>query len=255
MVLSKYQNERMSNLVQEGEYHMSIYGYTRISTKKQNIERQVRNILAVHSDAIIVREVYTGTKFQGRKELDKILKLVKPTDTIVFDSVSRMSRNAEEGYAEYEKLFRRNITLEFLKEPHINTEVYKKALSGTVAMTGTNADYILEGVNKYLLALAKEQIQIAFNQAEKEVQDLHQRTREGIETARLNGKQIGGVTGKKLTTKKSIEAKEVILKNSKDFNGANTDIEVMKIAVISRNSYYKYKRELVEELKAKEGII
>ena len=255
MVLSKYQNERTSNLVQKGEYHMSIYGYTRISTKKQNIERQVRNILAVHPDAIIVREVYTGTKFQGRKELDKILKLVKPTDTIVFDSVSRMSRNAEEGYAEYEKLFRRNITLEFLKEPHINTEVYKKALSGTVAMTGTNADYILEGVNKYLLALAKEQIQIAFNQAEKEVQDLHQRTREGIETARLNGKQIGGVTGKKLTTKKSVEAKEVILKNSKDFNGANTDIEVMKIAGISRNSYYKYNRELVEELKAKEGII
>ena len=255
MVLSKYQNERTSNLVQKGENHMSIYGYTRISTKKQNIERQVRNILAVHPDAIIVREVYTGTKFQGRKELDKILKLVKPTDTIVFDSVSRMSRNAEEGYAEYEKLFRRNITLEFLKEPHINTEVYKKALSGTVAMTGTNADYILEGVNKYLLALAKEQIQIAFNQAEKEVQDLHQRTREGIETARLNGKQIGGVTGKKLTTKKSVEAKEVILKNSKDFNGANTDIEVMKIAGISRNSYYKYNRELVEELKAKEGII
>ena len=67
MVLSKYQNERTSNLVRKGEYHMSIYGYTRISTKKQNIERQVRNILAVHPDAIIVREVYTGTKFQGRK--------------------------------------------------------------------------------------------------------------------------------------------------------------------------------------------
>ena len=56
-----------------GKSDMSIYGYCRISTKKQNIERQVRNILAVHPDAIIVREVYTGTKFQGRKELDKIL--------------------------------------------------------------------------------------------------------------------------------------------------------------------------------------
>ena len=253
MVLSKYQNERTSNLVRKGENNMSVYGYARISTKKQNIERQVRNILAVHPDAIIIREVYTGTKFQGRKELDKILKKVKSTDTVVFDSVSRMSRNAEEGFAEYEKLFRRNVTLEFLKEPHINTEVYKKALSGTVSMTGTNADYILEGVNKYLLALAKEQIQIAFNQAEKEVQDLHQRTREGIETARLNGKQIGGVTGKKLITKKSIESKEIILKNSKDFNGINTDIEVMKIAGISRNSYYKYKKELVEELNVKEA--
>ena len=39
-------------------------------------------------------------------------------------------------------------------------------------------------------ALAKEQIRLAFEQAEKEVQDLHQRTAEGIETARLAGKQM-----------------------------------------------------------------
>ena len=81
---------------------MKVYGYCRISTNKQNIERQVRNILAVHPDAAIVREVFTGTKFQGRKELDKILRQVKPGDMIVFDSVSRMSRDAEEGFREYE---------------------------------------------------------------------------------------------------------------------------------------------------------
>ena len=227
---------------------MSIYGYCRISTKKQNIERQVRNILAVHPDAIIVREVYTGTKFQGRKELDKILKIAKPTDTIVFDSVSRMSRSAEEGYIEYEKLFCRNITLEFLKEPHINTEVYKKALSGTVAMTGTNADYILEGVNKYLMALAKEQIRLAFEQSEKEVQDLHQRTKEGIETARLNGKQIGQKPGTKLVTKQSIEAKKKIQQYSQEFGGTLSDVDCMKLIGLARNTYYKYKRELKEEM-------
>lgn len=77
---------------------MKLYGYCRISTRKQNIERQVRNILAVFPDAIIVREIYTGTKFQGRKELEKLLKIVRTGDTIVFDSVSRMSRNAEEGF-------------------------------------------------------------------------------------------------------------------------------------------------------------
>ena len=38
--------------------------------------------------------------------------------------------------------------------------------------------------------------------------------------------------------------KEIILKNSKDFNGNNSDDEVMKICGISRGSYYKYKREL-----------
>ena len=62
-------------------------------------------------------------------------------------------------------------------------------------MTGTNVDFILEGVNKYLMSLAKEQIRLAFEQSEKEVQDLHQRTKEGIETARLNGKQIGQKQG------------------------------------------------------------
>lgn len=61
------------------------------------MERQVRNILAVFPDAIIIREIYTGTKFQGRKELEKLLKIIQTGDTIIFDSVSRMSRNADEG--------------------------------------------------------------------------------------------------------------------------------------------------------------
>lgn len=226
---------------------MSIYGYVRISTKKQNIERQIRNILSVHPDAIIIREIFTGTTFQGRKELDILLKRVKPTDIIVFDSVSRLSRNAEEGYSEYENLYKRNITLEFLKEPHINTEVYKQAISGTISLTGTNADYILEGVNKYLLAVAKEQIQIAFQQAEKEVVDLQQRTREGIETARLAGKQIGQRQGATLHVKKKAPLKEQILRKSRNFNGTLTDTDLIKILGISRNTYYKYKHELLEE--------
>lgn len=46
-----------------------IYGYARISTHKQNIERQVRNIKAVYPTAIIIKEVYTGTKFQGRNDV------------------------------------------------------------------------------------------------------------------------------------------------------------------------------------------
>ena len=70
-------------------------------------------------------------------------------------------------------------------------------------LTGSHVDYILEGVNKYLMALAKEQIRLAFEQSEKEVKDLQQRTKEGIETARLNGKQIGQRQGVKLITKKA----------------------------------------------------
>ncbi|NFS07352.1 recombinase family protein [Clostridium botulinum] len=223
-----------------------IYGYCRISTNKQSIERQQRNILALYPKTLIINEVFTGTKIYERKEFNKLLKQIKKGDMIVFDSVSRMSRDAEEGFKLYEELFNNGVELIFIKEPHINTETYKKALTNNIALTGTNVDFILEGVNKYLLALAKEQIKIAFNQAEKEVKDLHQRTREGIETARLNGKQIGQKQGTRLVTKKSISAKEDIIKYSKDFKGTLKDIEVIKLTGLARNTYYKYKKEIVE---------
>ena len=192
--------------------------------------------------------MFTGTKIEGRTEWQKLYKRVQQGDTIVFDSVSRMSRNAEEGFELYKELFNRGVELVFIKEQHINTETYKKALTNNIQMTGTNVDFILEGINKYLLALAEEQIKIAFQQSEKEVADLRQRTREGMETARLNGKQIGGVKGKKLVTRKSVEAKKQIQKYSKEFNGTLKDNEVMKLVGVARNSYYKYKKELLEEL-------
>ena len=223
-----------------------IYGYARKSQQKQNIERQIRNIKAEYPNAIIIQEAYTGTTID-RKEWNKLYKAVKAGDTIIFDSVSRMSRNAVEGFTAYEELFRRGVELVFLKEPHINTKTFKTAIETAIPMTGTNLDFILDGVNKYLLALAKEQIIIAFQQAEKEVADLHQRTREGIETARLNGKQIGLKQGTKLNVKKSAPAKEAIRKYSKDFDGVLEDAEVIKLAGISRNTYYKYKRELKTE--------
>lgn len=225
---------------------MSIYGYARVSSGKQNIERQVRNIEREYPDAVIVQEAYTGTKID-RKEWNKLFAAVKTGDTIVFDSVSRMSRNAEEGFAVYEEIYNKGITLVFLKEPHINTDTYRKALESSIPMTNTAVDFILEGINRYLLELAREQIRLAFDQAEKEVEDLHQRTREGIQTARLNGKQIGQRQGAKLTTKKSIAAKEVILRHSKDFGGTLADVDVIKLTGLARNTYFKYKRELRED--------
>ena len=221
-----------------------IYGYCRISTDRQNIERQVRNIQRAYPDAVIKQEVYTGTKTDGRKVFEQLLKMVRSGDTLVFDSVSRMSRNAEIGFEVYQELYDKGVELVFLKEPHINTATYKKALSNNIELTGTKTDIILKAINDYLMELAKEQIQLAFEQSEKEVSDLHQRTKEGIETARRNGKQIGQKSGAVLTTKKSIEAKQGILKYARDFGGSLTDAECMKLLCLSRNTYYKYKAQL-----------
>lgn len=222
-----------------------IYGYCRISRKKQNIERQARNIQKVFEDAHIIREVGTGTTTDGRREWSKLFNNVRAGDTIVFDSVSRMSRNAQEGFSTYQDLYEKNVSLIFLKEPHINTEVYKQTLNNRIPLIGDDIDLILDGVSKYLMKLAEKQIQLAFEQAEKEVNDLHQRVKEGIVTAKLNGKQIGRVTGQKVTTKKEVAAKEIIIKHSKSFDGTLTDGEVQKLAGISRNTYYKYKKQIM----------
>ena len=61
---------------------------------------------------------------------------------------------------------------------------------------------IVDALNDYIMDLARKQIQLAFIQSQREIDDLHQRTREGIETARRNGKQIGQKFGNKLTIKK-----------------------------------------------------
>lgn len=233
---------------------MAIYGYVRISTRKQSIERQIRNIRAAYPEATIIEEVYTGTSL-NRKEWSKLQRRLREGDTVVFDSVSRMSRTADEGVESYFDLYGKGVSLIFLKEPTINTAVYAAALKNrtlTITQDGSTSEgkliqAIISALNDYQRELAAAQIRVAFAQAEKEVSDLHERTREGIQTARLAGKQIGAVPGKKLTTKKSVAAKAVIAKYSWDFGGTLSDKDVIKLAEISRNSYYKYKRELKEE--------
>ena len=203
----------------------------------------IRNTAESFLGAVIYQEKFTGTKMD-RPEWKKLYRKLQEGDTIIFDSVSRMSRNAEEGFALYKELYGRNISLVFLKEPHINTDVFREAARNSVPLTGTDVDYILEGINRYLLALAEKQIAIAFGQAQKEVDDLHQRTREGIETARRARKQIGRPGGKTYTTKKEQASLSVIKRLSRDFDGHNTDAEVMAITGLARNTYYKYKAKL-----------
>lgn len=221
---------------------------------KQNIERQERNIKNAFPDAIIVKEAYTGTKI-SRPEWNKVFRRVESGDTIVFDSVSRMSRDAEEGFKVYQELYDRGADLVFLKEPHINTAVFRSAGQKQIDLclhTGTESidkfgNALISAVNELLLDLAREQIKLAFGQAQKEVDDLRQRTTEGIQTARLNGKQIGAVKGKKLVTKKSLKAKEIIQKHNKYFGGSLSDEETWKLAGINRMTFYKYKGELKKD--------
>lgn len=78
--------------------------------------------MAEYPTAHIVQEAYTGTSIL-RPEWSKLYRILKKGDTVVFDSVSRMSRNAEEGFSLYEDLYNKGIQLVFLKEHHIDEKI------------------------------------------------------------------------------------------------------------------------------------
>lgn len=232
-----------------------IYGYCRVSTTHQRITRQVTNITELYPEATLIKEYYTGTT-QSRPLWDKLMKQLNPGDSIVFDSVSRMSRNADEGFKDYKNLYESGINLIFLNEPLINTSIFDSTKTNLLEIsikTGNTAidDYFtgnINLINNLLMALAEEQIKSAFLQSEKEVSDLHSRISQGIREAKKNGTQIGLEKGASLTTEKSIRCKEIIKKHAVEFGGTLTDTEVMTLCKISRNSYYKYKKELKLEV-------
>ena len=228
-----------------------IYAYCRVSTQHQKLARQITNITAIYPTATIIKEFYTGTK-QDRPNWNKLIGQIKTADTIVFDSVSRMSRNADEGFKDYKTLYESGINLVFLNEPLINTSVFDSTKNNLLSIditTGNAAvDTFFKGniqlINNFMMALAEEQIKAAFDQAEKEVTDLHSRISQGIREAKKNGTKIGLSKGTTLTTKKSVECKAIIKKHSKDFGGSLEDSDVIKLCGCSRNSYYKYKKEV-----------
>ncbi|MBR4580186.1 MAG: recombinase family protein [Lachnospiraceae bacterium] len=221
-----------------------IYGYCRVSTSKQNLKRQEDNIRALYPDATLYEDKFSG-KTDNRPQFQRLLKKVEPGDTIVFDEVSRMSRNAEEGYADYKKLYEQGIELVFIKEPQINSSVFREAASRSIEKTGDQiADRLIEAVNDILMYLAENQIRLAFEQAEAERKLLSKRTIEGMNKS---NRKAGRVKGKEQHHKKESPAKRIIVRRSKHFNGDLNNAEVMKLAKISAPTFYKYLRELQED--------
>ena len=229
------------------------YGYCRISTSKQSLNRQIENIIKSYPEAKIYQEVFTGT-ISNRKEWNKLKKIASTGDTIIFDSVSRMSRNADEGIKEYFELYNQGINLVFLKESYINTDVYRKAKEQQILKTGNKiTDILLSAIEEVLRVIAEEQIEKAFEQSEKEVQDLRVRTKEGLREKKAQGVTLGRRKGSIIITKKEKEFSEKIRKLAKTFGGSFKDKEIIEMFNMRAATYYKYKKNI--KMKLEKGLI
>lgn len=233
-----------------------VYGYIRVSTKTQKTIRQYDNIKSFNSDAIIIEEKQSGKDIENRAEFKKLLDKVKHGDTIIFDEVSRMSRNADEGYNLYMDLMNKGVSLVFLKERHIDTDEYKRRTQNHIARVSSSNEKMDNLINGILDLVAdferenlKDNIRLAFQQAEHERLFLIKRVTEGkSKSDKHQGRPEGS---RNIKTDKADHIKKVIREQSKDFEGKFSDAKIMReyLEGIARNTYYKYKKELATEYK------
>lgn len=240
-----------------------IVGYARVSTPTQKLRRQIENLKAAYPDIVIISEVYTGST-DNRPKWKKLMRQCRAgmVKKLVFDEVSRFSRNAEEAIVEYKELYNLGIELEFLKEPHINSAIYRDASERKIEISTEQMDdetaqlinTVIGGLNDYLLSVAEKQIYLAFEHAQKERELLAQRTSEGLKQAKLMGSKVGRQHGQKLVTRKSKRAKRIIRKHYKLFGGELTATQCFTLAQITKSTFYRYLDEMRKEDR-KNGII
>lgn len=190
-----------------------IYGYCRCSTNEhlQDITRQKRELykLGVESEENIYFEYASGTK-TDRIELNRLLNIVQPGDTISATEVSRLTRSTSH-LCEIMKL---------VQEKHI-----RLIIDG----------FVVDCRNTEMDAMTKGMIMMwgVFSEMERDI--ISQRVKSGLENCR----QKGVVIGRPQTTKENLPI--TFLKYYPMYNSKNINIsEFARLAGCSRKSIYKY---------------
>lgn len=214
---------------------MVLYGYCRTTSNRQIIEVQEKKILERYPNSKIFKDKFNSqSKEVSFKELKKLKKKIKTQDFLILESILALGKNPLEIYLEYTYFFKKGVNLIFLREPFFNSNVYSKDL---------NLEKLEE--KEYFYKLLQNQI-IAYIEKKNESKNkISQNTKLGLSKLKKLEFLLGRKKGQKIETLKSIESKNRILELSKDFNGALKDIEIIEILKISRNTYYKYKKELL----------
>ena len=136
------------------------FGYARVSTEQQNLDRQL-DMLQKYGVDFIYNEKMTGTK-RNRPELEKLLERLTEGDTIVVESLSRLGRSTKDLIWLMETFNSKGVNLVSLKES-----------IDTTTSTG-----------KLLFTLMS-----AIAQFERDV--IADRTCEGLNSARARGRKVG----------------------------------------------------------------
>ena len=187
----------------------------------------------LEKDKSVVRSIYGDDVIFIRKRPWNVIDLFSPGDIIICNSVddlvdyiSNSITNVDLIVDEYMKIYERGIDLMFDHSVQCNSLFIK-------TLESKEQDFVSILRKCVLNYVGQKDIEMKYR-------------RKHVITAMNNGNRVGIKKGTKLTTKKSVQMKEEIRRQSKDFEGTLNDEELMKNLGISRNSFYKYKKEIRE---------
>lgn len=148
------------------------YGYVRVSTKEQNIDRQLVEMFAQGlNDKTIFIDKQSGKDFE-RDEYQKLKKKLKSGDLLIIKSIDRLGRNYDMIIDEWRTLVNdMNVDIQVLDMPLLDTRTEGKNLVGKFI-----SDIVL---------------QILSFVAENERENIKKRQAEGIRIAKEKGKHLG----------------------------------------------------------------
>jgi DNA invertase Pin-like site-specific DNA recombinase len=128
-----------------------IFGYARVSTEEQNLDRQTDALKQYGIDELLTEKM-TGTK-RDRPELNKLLDKLRNGDTVVVESLSRLGRSTKDLLALIEQFDSRGVVFVSLKESiDISTPTGKLLLTVLSALCQFERDLTVQRTNEGLKA-------------------------------------------------------------------------------------------------------
>nr|WP_263326065.1 recombinase family protein [Neobacillus sp. Marseille-Q6967] len=198
------------------------FGYIRVSSKDQNIDRQLNDMLKLginERDILIDKE--SGKNF-NRPQYTALKQCLREGDLLYIKSIDRFGRNSKEIKKEWEIITSEiKADIKVIDMPLLDTTQHKDTLGTFVS------DLVL---------------QVLSFVAEKEREDINKRQREGIESAKAKGKHLGRP---KISLQLLTDEQKIILKvNYEPWKRKEiTSVDFMNKITLKKNTFYKIIKE------------
>lgn len=203
---------------------MDTFGYARVSSTDQNLDRQIEQLKEYGCDKIY-QEKQSGKNIDDRKELQKLLSILREDDELVVISLDRLSRNYDDIQSIVKQLREKGVKFTVLDMPYLSSSTNNPTL-----------DKMMQDLFLSVMSFVSE------NEREK----IRERQRQGIELAKERGAYKGRQTEYSKDSKDP--QKKLIYDTIVDLlRKGEPKQRIAKKTGVSRTTVYKIARELEEE--------